>query len=76
MDTISYQRGVASQVAEAIESHGSNAFAVSEGTGIPRSTLNRRLTGVSPFTVAEVASIAAFLGVDVRTLLVVEGSAA
>lgn len=76
MDTITYQREVATQVADAIKSHDATAFAVSEGTGIPRSTLNRRLTGASAFTVAEVAAIAAFLEVDVRTLLVVGEPAA
>ena len=76
MDTITYQRQVAERVAEAIVTHDQNAFAVSQGTGIPRSTLNRRLAGVTPFTVAEVASVAAFLGIDVRSLLVIEEPAA
>ena len=56
-------------VAEAIESAGQTHLAVAEQTGIPRTTLLRRLTGTSPFTVSELERIAALLSVPVHSLI-------
>jgi len=41
-----------------------SALDMSERTGIPRTTLGRRLKGTSSFTVFELASIADSLGVS------------
>lgn len=43
--------------------------AIAEGTGIPISTLNRRLAGTSPFTISEIDQLALFFGVAPQALL-------
>jgi hypothetical protein len=67
MDSVS--RAVAGAVAEAIAANGHTQLSVSEATGIPRTTLLRRLGGVTPFTVAELAAIADFLGMAAADFL-------
>lgn len=42
---------------------------ISDGTGIGRVTLGRRLSGASSFTINELVAIAAYLGVPLSTLL-------
>lgn len=49
---------VASSVAAAIQAAGESTKSVADATGIARVTLIRRLTGTTPFTVAELALIA------------------
>lgn len=62
MDTSkTYQERVAEAVNEAIETTGVTVTWLCGTTGIPRSTMERRLRGLSPFTVAELASIASAL---------------
>lgn len=56
------QGAVAAAVRQAIEDAGETQLGVAEKTGIPRTTLMRRLGGHSPFTVAELAAIADALG--------------
>lgn len=58
MDTTSPQALVATAVTEAMEAAGLSTKALAETTSIPRVTLIRRLRGISPFTVAELAAIA------------------
>lgn len=56
-------RQVALEVEAARKAAGISQRALSETTGIPLVTLNRRLTGQGkPFTFAEVAAVAAALG--------------
>lgn len=61
MDTLAIRSGVASAVSKAIKDAGETPFSVAAATGIPRTTLNRRLTGQSPFNVAELDAIAGYL---------------
>ena len=62
-------RYTAERVAAGIEAADLTTLAVSEQTGIPRTTLIRRLTGTSPFTVAELGLISAELGVAPESLI-------
>lgn len=69
MDTPQYVAEVARRVAEAIEAGGQSQLRIAEATGIPRTTLIRRLSGTSSFTVAELSSIASVLGVDLGAFM-------
>lgn len=62
-------QGTARAVNLALESAGKSQLSASEQTGIPRTTLLRRLSGVSPFTVDELQRIADLLGVPVHSLI-------
>lgn len=62
-------RETARRVQAALDFAGRTPLAVSEQTGIPRTTLLRRLTGTSPFTVGELALIATFLDIPVHSLI-------
>lgn len=62
-------RGTAQKVAAALDLAGKSQLSVSEASGIPRTTLLRRLSGVSPFTVDELQRIADLLGVPVVSLI-------
>ena len=62
-------RETAALVQAALDVAGRTPLGVSEHTGIPRTTLLRRLTGTSPFTVAELEMIADFLGVPLLSLI-------
>ena len=60
----------AQKVANAIEkTEGATAYNVALKTGIPRTTLTRKLAGGADFTVYELARIAIALGVDPNDLL-------
>lgn len=62
-------RRVAGAVASAMVAAGTSQREVAGMTGIPLTTLNRRLTGRSPFLVTELASIASVLGVPVLDIV-------
>lgn len=62
MDTNQVAQQVARSVGDHISAAGETHLGIAEATGIPRSTLMRRLAGTTPFTVAELAAIAATLG--------------
>lgn len=62
-------KAVANAVVEAMEERGKSQLALSEATGIPRTTLLRRLAGLSPFTVSELEAIAGYLGVSASDLV-------
>lgn len=66
--TTTYPQRVATAVAAAMTAGGWSEKALAETTGIARVTLRRRLAG-SPFTVAELAAIAAALDTTVTELL-------
>lgn len=62
MDTNpTFHEQVARNVAAAVSAAGETTKNVAEATGIARMTLTRRLTGATPFTVAELALIARHL---------------
>lgn len=69
MDTQRYVSEVARAVASAISRADQSQVAVSDATGIPRTTLIRRLAGSSPFTTAELSAIGELLQVDPRDFL-------
>lgn len=60
MDSTEYAAAVAANIQSAIKRAGKPVATLAAETGIPRSTLDRRLRshGLSPFTVREVKAIA------------------
>lgn len=62
-------QAIAKAVHEAMERMGFTTHALMKATGIPRSTLDRRLTGFSPFTTAELANVAHVLDTSLSALL-------
>ena len=48
---------------------GHNPATLAKASGMARTTLDRRLTGLSPFTTAELASLARVLNTDLITIL-------
>lgn len=68
MDKLTYVATVAERVAVAMEAKERSQVWLSDQTGIPRTTLIRRLSGHAPFTLAEIAAIASALGIDVDEL--------
>ena len=65
----SHTEDVASAVREAIDAAHETPGGVALATGIPRTTLLRRLSGRSPFNVEELAAIARHLEVPVGGLI-------
>lgn len=70
MDSTKYSATVAKHVRAALEQSKKSVLAVSNETGIPHTTLTRRLTSpdMSPFTVTELSKIAVATGVPVTKL--------
>lgn len=64
----------AASIREAIDLAGHTPFSIAEATGIPRTTLNRRLLGASPFNTEELDAIALALGTNVTDLLMEEAA--
>lgn len=60
---------VANRVGDLIGASGVTRTWICEQTGIPRVTLHRRLSGLSPFTLAELDRIADALRVPTTSLL-------
>lgn len=60
---------VAARVERRAKDAGLNPVLLAERTGIARSTLLRRLSGASPFTVAELAAVAGALDVSLSDLI-------
>lgn len=60
---------VAATVAERIKASGVTVVWLCEHTGIPRSTLMRRLNGMTPFDLNELDRIAQALRIDTTELL-------
>lgn len=69
-------RTVAERVRAAMETAGKNPKSLAEDAGIPRTTLIRRLTGNSSFTLNEIDALAPQLGVTAAELLADESSVA
>lgn len=57
-------KATAARVSAAIESAGETVLGISQLTRIPRTTLIRRLDGLTPFTIAELAAIATALDIS------------
>jgi transcriptional regulator with XRE-family HTH domain len=58
-----------------MEEQGRTEKGLAEATGIPRTTLQRRLTGTSDFTVSELDALARHLGIPLVELLADEPAA-
>lgn len=70
MDTAAdLTQAIAKAVQEAMGRAGVNTHNLVKVTGIPRTTLDRRLTGLSPFTTAELAHVAHALDTSLSALL-------
>ncbi len=65
----------ASKVAAAVEAAGLTRLHLSDATGIPYTTLYRKLNGHSAYTLDEIASIAAVIGVAPVDLVAFEVAA-
>lgn len=61
-------QGMARAVAAALTGAGLSQRDAASATGIPLTTLSRRLTGRSPFTVTELAELATVAGTTVSAL--------
>lgn len=60
----------AAAIKAALQGAGLSEAEAARRTGIPQSTLNRRLVGNPPgFSIAELSSLASLLGMDVSDLL-------
>lgn len=73
MDSTSYAAAVAANVDQAIKAAGLSVLKLAQATGIPRTTLDRRLrsNGFSPFSVAELKAIADEVGTTASVLATV-----
>lgn len=71
VDSIQYSTTVAKHVTAAIKKKHKTVLSISEETGIPRTTLTRRLASpeTSPFTVVELSKIADVLNMPVARFL-------
>lgn len=69
MDTPSPDARVAGIVNRLISDHGTTELVLATETGIPRTTLRRRLTGRSNFLLTELVAIAEYFGVAASDLL-------
>lgn len=66
--TRTYTEAVATAVKAAIEADGRPRGAIAHASGINKNTFIRRLSGLSPFTVEELANVARFLDIPVEQL--------
>ena len=60
---------VARNVARLLEQRGMSGRALARSTGLPHANITRKLAGLTPFTLDELAPVARALSVDVRSLL-------
>lgn len=67
---------VATVVADAIAARQMSLRDISDQTGIPTTTLHRRLHGHAPFTFAEIDALARVLGTTVTALVIRAGGSA
>lgn len=61
-------KALAQAVRETIESRGHTQREVADGTGIPLTTLSRKLRGLTPLDAIETASLAIFLDTSITDL--------
>jgi transcriptional regulator with XRE-family HTH domain len=76
MDGATATAQTAARVRAVLDERGITQDQVTEATGIPRPTLHRRLLGVSPFNVAELAALATFLEMKPADLMATPAGAA
>lgn len=69
MEHLTPALAVAREVTSLIESSGLSRREVSSRTGIPLTTLTRRLTGISPFSITELDALASVLDTTVLRLV-------
>ena len=69
-------REISRTVSEALRAAGISQRTAADQTGIPLTTLSRRLTGAAPFLVTELAVLAEMLGTTVSALTASAGRAA
>lgn len=71
MDSIKYSQDVAAHVAAAITKSGKSVLSIAEMTGIPRTTLLRRLQSpeTSPLTVNELSRLSEATGEPIGVLV-------
>lgn len=62
-------RGIARAVTDALQGAGISQRTASVETGIPLTTLTRRLTGKSPFLITELAALASLADTTVSALI-------
>lgn len=62
-------RAIAAQVRRLMDERGVSAYALSKQTGIPQSSLSRKLNGPASFDFDDVQQIAGALGTDVTSLV-------
>jgi transcriptional regulator with XRE-family HTH domain len=62
-------RAVAAEVRRRMDEHAVSAYALSKQTGIPQSSLSRKLNGPASFDFDDVQKIAGALGTDVTSLV-------
>lgn len=76
IDSIQYSQAVAAKVDAARETAGLSVLALSEQSGVARSTLDRKLKGVGDFTVREIKALATALGLTAADLTVIHTATA
>jgi len=62
-------RAIAAQVRQLMQERGVSAYALSKTTGIPQSSLSRKLNGPAAFDFDDVQQIAVALGSDVTSIV-------
>ena len=75
LDTTSYDAQVAKRVGSIMDEKKISTLALSEKSGIPRSTLQSRLTGQASFSVRQLRAVAEVLGVKPSSLWPAEDAA-
>ena len=69
MSSPQHRETVAAEVRAALARDGRKAAALAEATGISRTSLSRKLRGLTPFYVEELIAIASALDVDAGALI-------
>ncbi len=70
MNTDSTSSRICGVVRQLLADAGVSQKRASEVTGIPRATLLRRLSGVTPFQTSELVALAALLNVNVSDIVI------
>jgi transcriptional regulator with XRE-family HTH domain len=68
MTNASLTESLAATIRELMENQGRSVNNLADSTGIPFSTLRRRVRGLRPFTTTELDLVATELGTDIATL--------
>jgi len=71
MDSIEYSQAVSARINALRQSAGLSILTLSEKSGVPRTTLDRKLNGHADFSVREVKAIAEALGTSALELTTV-----